>query len=399
MQNYVFNKSRDHSRNIKLFPFEKEGNKNILKSQNEIILPDYVDNFANIRRLTAKTSIQTNSAIFNGEEVDFDLQTPSGHLKNLYVEITLIELGGTTASTFNIFNVFNRLEVEVGGKLYHVFYPDELFTLQKIKQNFLEFNRVKIAEQLQGNYTPLSPSLTAGGSQVFLFPIPLWCGSQPDLRLLNQPPLLRFYFNSPASFVLTGSQNVGITQFNLLVEQIPTPIQDTQIDKWYRYQNWNRFIQTISLAPNSEYIMQLNTLMGYSAMLLFMIRLSPTATNATNWQNMQNILSSFELHDSSNNIIAISQYNLANLHIFNKVLPGDILDNHYTPFFYTIIHSECPDKSDEGMIGGGYQYSGRENLYLYTNSTMTAGNFEVTVWSSDYNMYCIRRDGSFDFTK
>lgn len=392
-------RSRDHANNgMQLFPFVSSNGKNILKSQNEILFPSYVNNFENIRRLVPQTSVSTNVAIFNGQEVDFQLVTPNGHLKDLYAEITMIELGGVSPATFNAYNIFNRLEVELSGVLFRVIYPDEFFYIPKLFQNQLEFNRVRTVEGLQPNYAPATPTLLQKGSFTFYLKIPLFVGSMPDLRWLASPPLLRFYFNAPGSFA-SGSALIGLTQFNLVIDQINTPLVNLSIDKTFRYINWNRYLQTVAMVPNSEYVLQLNTLSGYSAMLFFMIRDSPTSTNPGNWETPRNILNTFELHDSSNNIIAISQNNAMNLHIWNKSLPGDIIDSAQNPYFYTIIFSTMPDKIEHGICTGGMQMTSRENLYLYTNSTMAAGNYEITVWSADMCTYTIRKDGSATFTR
>lgn len=387
-----------HSRNIELFPFEKEGKINISKAQNQVVLPSYVDEFSYVRRLTSKTAISALASVTQGLEVDFDLISPNGHIQEVFAEIALAELGGTTQSTFLGYDIFDRIDIEIGGTVFRSIYPDELWYLEKLSVNQLEFNRMKAAEHVQANYQPVASTISPGGITLFYLRLPLFTYELPDLRWLAQPPLIRCYFKTPASFVTSGSTNLGISYFNMIIKQFPTPLVNLSIDKTFRYINWSRYSNVVSLNPNSQYTYQLNTLMGESAMLVIMFRSSPVYSNGNNFLQLQNALQAFELHDESNNIISISHTPYLNFSVLNRPLSGDYFDSAFYPYIYTLIFSKNPDKIHT-QVTGSYRFTSKENFQFNTSPVLVAGTYEITVWSADYNYYTIGRNGSFTFTR
>lgn len=395
-------KIRQHTRDSTLFQFDKEGSRNISKSQNQVVLPSYIDDFTAIRRLTSKTAISPLATITSSYEVDFDLISPNGHLEEVYAEIQIAELGGTTQSTFIGYDMFDRIEVECPeGTLFKVIYPDQLYYLEKLNQNLLQFNRAKVVELLQSNYQPIANTVNAGSTTLFYLKIPAF-DEMPDLRWLGKNngsnPLLRFYFKAPTSFVMSGSTNLGISYFNLIIKQVPTPLNYLSIDKTFRYTNWQRFTNILTLAANSQYNLQLNTIFGYAAYLVILIRNAPVASNGTNFCQPQNAIQNFELHDASNNIIAINQPIYMNRFVMNRHMSGDIFDSSLYPYIYTVVFSLNPDDI-RNKVTGGYQFTSKEVLLLNTNPILTTGSFEISVWAANYDYYTFKADGNFTFTR
>lgn len=386
------------SKNIELFPFTKVNGVNLSKIQSEVVLPSYVDEFSYTRRLTSKTAIASLAPLTSGMEVDFDLITPNGHLEALYVEINLAETGGVAASTFLGYNIFDHIDVEVNGVLFKTIYPEQLAFLEKLNVNQLQFNRIRYAELTQANYQPIANTIHISSTSLFYLKMPIFTHEMPDLRWLSQPPLIRFYFKAPSSFVNSGSTSVAISYMNLIVKQFPTPLTNLSIDKTYRYINWNRYSTTMTLQNTTQYTVQLNTLMGDSAMLVFMLRSAPTYSNANNFLQLKNYFSSFELHDQSNNIIAIAESTYLNLNVMNRALSGDIFDSSSYPYIYTIIFSKNPDKIYT-QVTGSYKFTSKENLVFTTAPTLSVGSYELLVYSADYNYYTFNRDGTFRFSR
>ena len=240
--------------------------------------------------------------------------------------------------------------------------------------------------------------MAAGGSRTVILKLPVF-EQHPDLRNLSSAPLLRCYFNNPANIVTNGSANIGLTQFNVLVEQINTPVMYKNIDKNYRYIEYTRFINpNINLQPNQQYVFQLNTFTGYSAYLMFFLRPAGAETNGNYWQTTVGNYT-WQLNDDTNTIIAIQQYPLLNQNILNKFPSDNIIDvgagnNLIQTAIFAIDPVNVPN-----VPTGGYQFTTRENLIIYTNSTFTAGNYELYCLSAEYRLYTIKKDGSFSYTR
>ena len=98
----------NYSRQIDMFPFVSHNGKYFPKSQVEVMLPRNLSFYSYVRRLTSMTALPANQAISQSTEIDFQLVSPNGVLAAIYLEMTLIELGGTTSSTFNPYNLFKE---------------------------------------------------------------------------------------------------------------------------------------------------------------------------------------------------------------------------------------------------------------------------------------------------
>jgi len=385
--------STNHTKQIDLYPFAKHNGMNWPASQVAVILPKDVSLFSNIRRITPMTALSANQPIQPGGEVVFELQSPNGHLKSVYIELILTELNSGN-SKFNVYNLFQRIDLEVGGLLFHSFYPEELFYCQMLNRNALEHERIKVAEGLDANYVEEDPTIVQNTSRTFYLKIPVF-SAMPDLRLLNCKPLLRCYFKNPVNVTYGTSPNLGITQMNLIIEQVNTPIMYSNIDKNFRYIDFTRFINpSITLNASNEYTFQLNTLYGYCGYLVFFLRQAGTGTNGLFWRTTVNNFT-WELHDESNTIIAIEQNDLLNRHVINN-LPADIINKG---FYINTVLFALNGETIENSPSGGWQFTGRENLILRTNTSFVNGVYELYVMGAEYQHYCIKSDGSFTFTK
>jgi hypothetical protein len=391
------NNDKQISNSIQLFPRENFKGMSMLKSQTQIVFPPGVDNYYFLRRLTATTSVPLNVQL-DTMEIDFQLQSYNGHLKELYAEIGIVNLSSSTSAVFNPYKMFNRIDVEINGQLFHSYYPDELWYGQVIFRNLLENNRVRTAEGMQGNYTPDSPVIPASGTRNFLLKLPIFTSPHVDLRQITGIVMLRFFIDTP-NYWNSSTTQLGFTQFNLIEEIINTPIMNLNIDKYFRYNNFVRFTNTLSMSANNQYVQQLNSLIGNASMIMIMLRPSPTSTFLTNWQNLVNLnLYNVSLYDETNNLVAIAQYDLLNRHILNKALPGDFFDNGSTPYIYTIIHAVNPAGSPDQQTGF-YNYNTKQNIYINTLAGFSSSSYELTVWAIMLDHYCIKKNGEFSFTR
>jgi hypothetical protein len=389
-----------HTSNMKLFPHIRDSQgRNMLASHAQLAYPKGIDLWHGYRRLVAKSALPLLTNIPSGAELDFDIIT-QGALAGLMFEFTVIT-SDALASTFNPYDIFQRIDLETdSGKLFHQSYPDELWIVNVLQRSLNENNFKKNLEGMQSNYTPNSPSIAAGAgvSTTYLLEYRLFNGSMPDLRSLNQALLMRLYLNPATAFVISGSQNVQLTNFNILLKEVNLPMIRPRQDLWFRYQNFVRNIQTLQMGPSQQYDFQLNTFSGFAAYLFFVIRQSPVSTNAGNAHTYNNNLTSFELRDSSNVIIAINNYPLMNKYWVGQEFQSDFLTYPNNNVF-VIPHSTNVLGAEDGQQCGGLQYTTKEILHLETNAAFTAGTWEVAIWASNYEFYSINADGTIMFTK
>lgn len=384
--NEIVQKLKVHSNTKKvIFPLSKNHSGLVFpQSQNEVNLP-YVNEYLGWRRLKSKTAV-SNSPI--GSESHWDLNV-LGNIQSLHCEIVLKE-GNVGNSRFNIYNIFDRLEVEgESGENILTVYPDVLFYNKMLFRPREEHSRTKILEGLNDDFSEETITIAQNASRTFYLHLDMFDYSSPNLRSLNKPLLLKFYFKNPADFCVSGSStSITITSMDLILNQILQPpiIMNENIN--YRWLNLIRHNEVMALQASSEYTVKLNGLSGMSAYIFFMVRPSPVPTNAVNFKTLQAI-DAFELNDKDNQILAIKQTPLLNRYIVSKVFPGEILNYNYN--IYVIPFCINASSAVHGSFTGGQFLSSHENLKIFTPSTLTPGNFEISVWSANYEYFTVSK--------
>lgn len=397
MQLNPHQKHKDHSDNSKvLFPAKKAPNgKMYPATHTDVILPSFVCQYLGWRRLQPKTALQ-NSPL-NGLETHFDLIV-QGHLQSAYIEIDFKE-NNTGNSRFNIYNVFDRIEIEdTNSQVAKTIYPDILFQKKMLFRDRDYHERVKQLEGLQSDFTPETITLTQNTNRIFYLEFDIFNGSQPILNNLNKPILIKFFFKNPSEFVYSGSTNITIQSMNIIAEQLLVPYHSSVFkhDMNYRWDNYVRYTDQRSLQASQEYDIKLSGLNGLSAFVFFMIRPTPI-TNPTNWDTYQSV-ENFELRDRDGQIIAINNNDIFNRKIVSKSFAGEIL-NYTGKNIYLIPFAINPEGVSHGQSTGSFGFTTHEILHIKTPSTLISGNFEIVVWSCNYETYTITAKGDFMSSK
>jgi hypothetical protein len=233
-----------------LHPYVKKNGVLIKQSQQDAF-PENCNELVSWRRIPSKSALQTNTTITNGQNVDFEIKDHAGHTHSIYLELTLRETGNVSAGTVYYPLIFERIEIYVNGskQLLHSLYPDEVGFLNFLNIPFEELRRMRQAVGIDSTYTPTSGSLPQNGTNTYLIKLPFF-QSQPDLRLIQNGVMIRFYFNG-ASVFSTGSTSVQLDNFNLILRQINIPVPKYNQLLRHRYINHVRNVQSLTMAALS----------------------------------------------------------------------------------------------------------------------------------------------------
>ena len=205
--------------NNMLHQYEIDQNGNYIKASNNFAVPSQVDEWNQWRFLTPKSGAVAG-AISDDMEAQFDLAT-TGHLTTLYFEIGLTE-GGTGNATPNPYYIPKNIDIEVNGevKKFRQLFPDDLFITKMLHRNLIDHNRKRFAEGLTSTFVPTTNNVATAATTYFYIELDFLEQSQPDLRLLKNYMLIRFFFNSPAIFVQSGSTNITLASLRLVQRAI-----------------------------------------------------------------------------------------------------------------------------------------------------------------------------------
>lgn len=405
---YSIDKSIGHVNNKQPFvPYIKDSSGRLVKaSDNEVRLPD-IQCWKGINRLQPLTAINT-STILTNSEIDFQIGAglSRGILEHLNIEITLKNNDAVNNAYFNIYNIFQRIEiVDPKGSIFRTYYPDELFYVMLLYRSLEENNILRRNEGIDDNYVPLYPTIHSSSQQTFILQFNLFKNKMVDLRALNNTLMLRFYMNAPADINMaypgfTTTTNISIVSFFLLSKEVDYPLVRYSQPIYQRYINYTRFVQSLQLVPSQSVDIQLNTFSGYSPFIFFMLRNSPTATNGDNWSNMLPLdnLTKYEFRDSSNNIVGVNMDLNESRYFINSVFLSDFLSKINT-YLIVIPFALAPQKIEDNMVTGGYQFTTREILHLEFGASLNAGTYELTVWQASYECFGITPSGDMLYTK
>jgi hypothetical protein len=394
----MFQNYKQHSSNMNLYPRVKNAQGKLVLETQALELPASVELFSAIRRLVPNTGIPTTSPISAGAEIDFFLTTPMGKLKDCAFEITLLNTTAT-ATSVNLYQLWDHIDCEVNGTLYNQYYPDQLYT-----NNVLLFRdsdtqtRMAPFEGLSATtYQPIV-NLPASSQATFLIQFPIFSNTSPDFRQINGDVRLRFYTAAQACFCLNNASAnpVQFVSFNLVISQVPTPFVRHNFDMSHRYLQFQRQIQTIQMTANSQYTVLLSTLTGYSPYIFVMVRPAGSTQNATSFQTYEQ-MALVQLNDASNNILGIQQYGLLN-NYFAKDFVSNFLAAQPNIYLFQFCLSPMLVENS-GVALGGYQFSGRETLNLTTPAGLSTANYDITIWCPQYNYFNMNANGTFSYTK
>lgn len=354
------------------------------------------DGYNRIQPMTA-----VSQGLLSSQEVNFQLGSnlSTGYLDELHVQITILE-GNVGTWSINPYNLFNRIDVQdIAGSVFHQYFPDELFLSQALYRDRDEVEKVNSFEKLNANFTPMVNPQNA--SYTYTIAFPLFHKKMIDLRHLRSPLMLRFYLNSAANIAFTGSStNLQLVSINLLTKEIPLPCVTYNKPLHFKYHNWVRNVENIQLQPSNDYNIKLNTFSGHSKFMFVILRRAPTQTNANNlfdFSLCEKILN-FQLNDSTGNIIGIAQNPLENKHItavrdFNSVFLRDNATN------IIFLNFSLSSSSHEGVYSGGFDFSTNEFFKFTTRNDLIAGNYELTFWSVNHEIFKIHPNGDFTYSK
>lgn len=373
-----------------LHPFVKSHVANMLVPLSQSDPAPLQSEFDTWRRLVPRTNIPTLS---QGAECNFNLSTPH-HLQELYCEITLRE-NNTANATIKLYNSFERVEVEYKGRVITLKYPDEKWFKMIFTRTFEEHRKKRLVEGLNADYTPTSNNLPQNTTKTFYFPFNLF-ESKPDFRNLKDELLIRFYFNQ-ASYFATGSTDITLANFALLTKSLDVPIFRYKLPVVHRYVNMVRVVENKQMNASSYIDVKLNAFNGQSLGICFVIRNVPSQTSYANWDNYISAgVQSFELHDRSNDLIAIKHTAEMNRML---TLEWDCdYFNQYNNVFVIPFSHRLPSDIMTGYVSGSMYLSSDEILRIDFDSTFVSGNYELTIWSFQLNTFHIHPDGDLTFS-
>lgn len=403
------NKSYGHVNNKSSFvPYVKDETGKLIKaSDNEIRLPN-IECLKGFNRLQPLTAINT-SQVLTQQEVVYQIGSglSRGVLENLHIEITLKNNDAVKNAFFNIYNIFQRVEItdEKGG-IFRTIYPDEFFYVNILYRDLESHNILQKLEYLDSNYTPVYPTINNNGAtRTFIMEFPLFKNKMVDLRGLKNTLMLRFFFKTPANFALLdggliSSTDLSIVSMYLLSKEVNIPRSIYNQTIYQRYINYTRFVQTLNLVPSQTVDIQLNTFSGYSPFIFFMLRPQPVETSGENFANLVNLssLSKWEFRDSSNNIVGIDWSLLESRYFINSVFNSDFLSKANSNIVI-VPFALYPQLAENGAVSGGYQMSTREILHLQFDATLPPGQYELAVWQASYETFGITPSGEMLYTK
>lgn len=342
------------------------------------------------RRLVGRTSVPTLS---QGVEMNIELHCPH-HLQEVYLEIALRE-NNTADATLKLYNLFERIEIEHEGRVIKLLYPDEQWFKVLITRTFEEQRKKRLTEGYNADFTPTAASLPQNTTQTFYLPLHLF-ESKPDFRLLNSNLLIRFYFNQPAYFA-TGSTNISLSNFTLLTKSLDVPIYRYKMPLFHRYCNMVRLTENRQMNAGSYIDVKLNSFHGESLGLAWVIRNTPSQTSYANYDNYISAgILSYELHDRSNDLIAIKHTAQMN-RILTRDWDSDYFNQYNNIFVIPFSHRMQSDILS-GYVSGSYTLTSDEILRIDFDSSFTSGNYELTVWNFQLNSFTIHPNGEIKFS-
>ena len=380
---------------IQLHPYSYDHSGNLVKASHNAVVSSQTNEWNQWRRLVSKSPI--NTVLSQGSEIQFELNN-TGHIQTYYFEIKITETGNASNSTINPYNLFQQIEIETNnaGTKFKTFYAEELYVSKMLHRSLTEHNRKRGAEGLGANFLPVANNVTQNTETTFYLEFDIFENSQPDLRLLQYPLLIRCYMNQPSYFVTAGSTALSLTGFSLIHRALDLPLYRYNIPIHHRYINYVRYQEQRVLAVNTEYDFKLTTFNKLSAYLFFVLRSTPTNSNPTNWSTYNTNIDYFQLNDAQNQIIGIQHKPAFNRFIVSQHFDCDFLNQ--VNGVYVIPFSLDPDASKNGQQQGSFRFSTNEILRIKTSATITPGNFELTVFSANHDSFSIDPQGWFHFT-
>ena len=362
-----------------------------MKDTQMVKVPHWVNLFAGFSRRKPKTTI-SNALLQSNLQIEFEINS-LGNLMETVFEFTIRE-NNTGASRFNVYDLFDRIEIEHDGKIFRTLYDAEIKIRQYLFQDINERKRKGPLEGVDGSMIALSPTIAQNTQKKLYAQVNIFEGTQIDLRQLKGDLIVRVYLNAAADVVVTGtSSDLTLVQFDLLMKQLSCGPKPSSEKKDYRDIHYVRNIETKALNASSNYDIKLTNFDKPSSYLLFFIRPTPlTNNNIPNFQQIEK----FELLDSNNNIISSLTYEDQYARYYlSQMFDGHIFDvtNAYQ-YTYVIPFSVDPEATHSGSALGSMQFTGDEILRIYTPSGWSNGNYRIDIYSAEYRHVQVTSSGS-----
>jgi hypothetical protein len=275
-----------------------------------------------------------------------------------------------------------------GSSILYSTYQQELF----YQNTFLDRNTYEAmagAMNLSNSYVDLGLTVPLANGETKTYNLPLlgfWKAAKFALSGINQPLLLRFYFN-PQSMIFSGgvptttNLSLIITGRQLKSQQkrelnelwnngrIPMSLSHTSVD---------RMSQTLLLAPSSTYKIILTGLAGVCSFMMNSIRLASTY-NTQAAQGLYENVESFDVLDSSgSSLIGYFPRN----HTTQQIQWAQLMANNaYNDLGFNFISfGSDPQATFANGDNGGYAViTGQEQYQFTTLSTLVAGSYVVDI--------------------
>jgi hypothetical protein len=367
-------------------------------------LPTQVNELEAWRRIPSKSSLKTTSVISQSDTVEFEIEGDQGGYTSEHIlEITLKETGNAAAATVNTPLLFSKIEYYVNGSetSYHIQYPDELGILNYLTIPYEEIRKIRGANNLNLNYTPVTGNLPQNSTTIYYIRLNMFKGSQPDFRLVRSGIKIKFYFNSPVVFCdPAGSVSVGLSDMNIILRQLNISKAMHSSVIRHRYVNWTRNADQFTMAVNTKYKLKLTSLNGYCSHIVLLIRANPSDTSYANYNTLVGNIDRVEFLDRSNKPVGIQFTQKLNNYIMADSLNTDFIVSYPTGSNLWILpFNILPSNAEHGQFYGSYVLTGDESIDIYTNGSFTPGSYEVMAWGAMMNHFDIKPNGHFDFTK
>jgi hypothetical protein len=391
----------DEKKNIQ--PYVKHGNV-LLKASHTEAFPANVNELESWRRIPSKSSLKTSSVITSSDTVEFEIEGDNGGYPHETIcELVLKETGNSTAATVITPLIFDKIEYFVNGSKvsYHVQYPDETGYLNYLNMPYEEIRKIRGANNLNLNYTPVASNLPQNGQTTFYIRLNMFKGSQPDFRNINGGIKIKFYFNSPLVFAdNTLSTTIGLFDMNIILRQLNIEKVHHSLPIRHKYINYTRCSDQFTMSASNKYKLKLTSLIGHCSHIVLMIRANPVSTSYINWSTLIGNIDRIEFNDRSGKPVGIPFTQKLNNYIMADSLNTDFIVSYPTGTNMWILpFSILPSAAENGVFYGSYRLSGDESIDVYPNSSFVSGSYEIMAWGAQMNYFDVNPNGEFTFTK
>lgn len=385
----------DNSKQI--HPYLDTG-KYLVKKTHIESFPAGVNVFSGWRRQAPQTSVTTGSAILDNQNVEIVIENPSDFIDEYFIEVELAELGNADDATVSTQLLFKNVDIYHNGQKdkFHSLLPEEFGYLNYLDIPYEELRKIRLGLAIGSDYTPIADNLAQNSTRKYYIPLPIFKGSQFDVRLVEKGLKFQFFFNGASVFCNnSGSVNVGLVSLNLLYRQINIPkmkLTKPLINKWV---NWIRNSETVNnMTASNTYNIKLNSLIGYCSHLVVMLRTASPVANYTKYNTFLGNVSNIALLDSATQKVGIEFTKEMSNYLIANDFNSDFIVSHPTGAnIFLINFNMTPSNAENGINYGNYYLSGKEYIAISLNASFSTANVTVDVWGAMSAMFAIHPNG------